>query len=182
MTEEATQEQTSEPPLLIQRPGILVGLIGAVIALSALAIWPADYYVFARQAMMVAAGLLAVFALLGIANTDRKINLIWFGVALVVGGFWALTYGDFGREVNMIADVVSAAVFLTVGFFTDRQTKLKATGVVVLLLVGVAVCAWGFSSQLSAQREWQECLDDTGAQEGADPVEYCRTVLYPPED
>jgi hypothetical protein len=183
MTEEATQPRAAEPPLLVQRPGILVGLIGAVIALSALAVWPADYYVFARQAMMVTAGLLAVFALLGGANTGRRINLIWFGAALIVGGFWLFTYGDFGREVNMIADVVSAAVFLVVGFFTDRQTKFKVTGVVVLLLVGVAATAWGFSSQLAAQAEWEECIAYAKTyEEDEDPVEWCRMVLSPPDD
>lgn len=182
MTDDTAERPATDVPAIVQRPAIIAGLIGAVIALSALAVWPAEYYLFVRHAIAAIAGLLMVFAVLAANTNNRKSDVVALFAAGVVGGFWLLTYGAFSREGNMIADVATAAAVLLLGFLIGPQQKFGTVGITVWFVVGAVVTTIMFTNQLSNQQEYQECLEDTWLHDGEDPVEFCREWMSPPDD
>ncbi|WP_448812081.1 hypothetical protein [Agromyces bauzanensis] len=178
---EATEQPADTRPAIVQRPAIVAGLVGAVIALSALAVWPEDYYLFVRQSLVAVAALLGLFALLGLsAVKDPPKGAFWVLVPIViVGAFWLFTYGEFGREVNMIADVVTAAVFVIVGLAIRPQQKFATAGVTAWFIAAALLVAITTTNQISNRNEYEACLDEA-AQYGEDPELYCD--FSPPDD
>lgn len=187
-----------QPPartFLVERPAVIVGFVGAVVALAGLAEWSPASYVFIRQALIACSGLLALLAFLSIRDMDTRadkrelrIGLTCLLVALLVAGFWAFTYGTLEREANMIADVVTAVAFVVLGLVIGSPRPIGPGGqwnmiVLSVAAIGAIVFAiWSSTDRLEDQRAWQECLDDAESLGEPDPVEWCRSLYEKPDD
>ncbi len=193
----APSEQPERAQLILgPRPSIIIGAIGAVIALACLAEWTPDAYVYLRNALVAVAGLLVFFAGLALRHrpgekqddVDRRRNIGAMIAAIVVGGFWAFTYGSFDRELNMLADLFTAVAYVTIGLLISAPGPVglngRRTGLAVIAAICIAVVfvLWSSRSLLAGQREWQECLEYAADEGEEDTVAFCRMINEEPDD
>lgn len=197
-TNAAAPSEQPERARLISGPraSIIIGAVGAVIALASLAEWTPDAYLYLRNALVAIAGLLVFFAALALrrspdkthADADRRRDIGAMIAALLVGGFWAFTYGAFGREINMVADLVTAIAYVTIGLLISAPSPVGVNGRFTGAAVIAAVCAagvfvlWASESRLDGQRTMRECLLYAADEGEDDPIAFCRMINEEPDD
>ena len=138
------------------RPTLVAGVLGAVVALSALAAWPWQYYEFVRAALSSLAILQGGFA---VWQLQQKLGTkAWWIMAphALIAGFWLLT--AVGRAGNMIADVVTAILFVAVPFACPPLTKTSGRTVLISTGVVLVIIAFATVSRISGVEELESCI------------------------
>jgi len=142
MTASEDDEQRPAPNPLVERSPIIVGVVGAVIALVSLVGLPFQLYVIANSALGWLSMALAVLGLSTIARGRRNAGSI---AALVLGlaafAFWIIAPETIG-ELPMYAYILTAVVHLGLGFLIgrvdmsrQRSVYIACAGAVVFTIV-----------------------------------------------
>jgi len=134
-----SQEQDEAVPrnLLVERSPIIVGIVGAIIALVSLVGLPWQLWVTANGAL---AWLSMAFVVLAIGQLERGRRNRWSIVAIVVGlaafAFWIIAPETIA-PLPMYAYIVTALVHLGLGLLLGRMDP--ARGRTVYIALGGAV-------------------------------------------
>ena len=128
----APSEQEAPPPNpLVERSPIIVGVVGAVIALVSLAGLPWQFFIVANAAL---AWFSMALAVLGLSTLARGRNNAGSIVALVVGlggfVFW-LAAPEMIGELPMIAYILTAVVHVGLGILIGRVDQARQRSVYI---------------------------------------------------
>lgn len=124
-------EKTVPPNRLIERSPIIVGAVGAAIALITLIGLPLQFYVIAQSALAWLSMALAVLGLSTIARGRQNAGSI---VALVIGlgafAFWTIAPESLG-DLPIYAYIVTALVHVGLGLLIGRVDMARQRSVYI---------------------------------------------------
>lgn len=128
---EQESDQTNLKNVLIERSPIIVGVVGAVMALITLASPPVEFFIVAHAALAWLSMALAVLAMVSIARGQQNLRYI---VSLVVGlggfVFWSMAPETIG-VLPQYAYILTAVVYLGVGILIGRMDLVRQRSVYI---------------------------------------------------
>lgn len=165
---------------LVSRPALAPSTTGAVIALSGLAVWPGEYYSVIRTSLCLLSVVTILAVLVAAGENGRYRWALWAPGAVlaywVVTGFWPAP-----REANMIADVVTAVIFLITGFVVRLgKTVAHRKTLGWIYTIAAVILIWSAVTTITGAREYQECLADVSTYESREEAE--EICSYDPRD
>ncbi len=147
-TEHATEREAPPRNVLVERSPIIIGAVGAVIALGTLIGWPWEVALVARLAIAWLSLALAVLAISAIARGRQNARAI---IAIVVGvaafAFWLVAPELLGA-LPVYAYVLTAVVHIGLGLLIGRLDADRGRGVYIATAGAVVFTVLGAITKL----------------------------------
>lgn len=134
----------------LRRPSIIVGAVGAIVALAAFIGWPAQGFVIIHLSLAWLSLLLAALAMITVMAPATRVRAI---IAIIIGAagfvFWLGAPAWFGA-LPVVAYIATAAIHVGVGFLTPAQEAKSVRSIFIACVGAVTFIIVNAASALSA--------------------------------